>query len=210
MKCTKEHRLSYTERAKSLVEQMTLEEKVALMSGKVTMEEMLSDFQIPGRHYNWYPYPAGGNERLSVPEVKFCDGPRGVVSGISTCFPVTMLRGATFDTELEERVGNAIGKEIRAHGGNLFGGVCINLPYNPGWGRSQEVYGEESFHLGAMGAALVKGVQEQNVIACVKHYAFNSMEISRFKVDVDADIRTELEVYLPHLKDCIDAEQASV
>jgi beta-glucosidase len=210
MKCTKEHRLSYTERAKSLVEQMTLEEKVALMSGKVTMEEMLSDFQIPGRHYNWYPYPAGGNERLSVPEVKFCDGPRGVVSGISTCFPVTMLRGATFDTELEERVGNAIGKEIRAHGGNLFGGVCINLPYNPGWGRSQEVYGEESFHLGAMGAALVKGVQEQNVIACVKHYAFNSMEISRFKVDVDADIRTEREVYLPHFKDCIDAGAASV
>ncbi|NLV35365.1 MAG: glycosyl hydrolase [Clostridiaceae bacterium] len=210
MKCTKEHRLSYTERAKSIVEQMSLEEKVALMSGKVTLEEMMTDFQIPGRHYNWYPYPAGGNERLSVPEVKFCDGPRGVVSGISTCFPVSMLRGATFDVELEEKVGNAIGKEIRAHGGNLFGGVCINLPYNPGWGRSQEVYGEESFHLGAMGAALVKGVQEQNVIACVKHYAFNSMEISRFKVDVDADKRTEREVYLPHFKDCIDAGAASV
>ena len=121
-----------------------------------------------------------------------------------------MLRGATFDTELERRVGSAIGKEIRAHGGNLFGGVCINVPYNPGWGRSQEVYGEDPFHLGAMGSSLVRGVQEENVIACIKHYAFNSMEISRFKVSVDCDKRTEREVFLPHFKDCIDAGAASV
>jgi beta-glucosidase len=210
MKCNKELRLSYTEKAKNIVEQMTLEEKVRLMSGTVSLKDMIDDFKTPGRHYNWYPYPSGGNDRLSVPQMKFCDGPRGVVCGSSTCFPVTMLRGATFDIDLEKRIGEAIGKEIRAHGGNLFGGVCINLPYNPGWGRSQEVYGEESFHLGAMGSALVKGVQEQNVIACVKHYAFNSMEISRFKVSVDCDKRTEQEVYLPHFKDCIDAGAASV
>jgi beta-glucosidase len=61
-----------------------------------------------------------------------------------------MARGATFDTELEERVGEAIAMEIRAHGGNLFGGVCVNLPYNPDWGRSQETYGEDGFHIGAM------------------------------------------------------------
>nr|WP_239584502.1 glycoside hydrolase family 3 C-terminal domain-containing protein [Aquibacillus albus] len=163
-----------------------------------------------GHHYNWYPYPAGGNERLGVPEMKFVDGPRGVVSGNSTCFPVSMARGAAFDKDLEERIGNAIGKEIRAHGGNLFGGVCINLPRNPGWGRSQEVYGEDSFLLGAMGAALTKGVQAENVIACVKHYAFNSMENARFKVSVEADKRTEREVYLAHFKDVIDAGAASV
>jgi beta-glucosidase len=210
MKCDKAYRLSYTEKARKIVDQMSLEEKVYLMSGKVTMEDMINDFQFANRHYNWYPYPAGGNERLNVPQVKFCDGPRGVVCGISTCFPVTMLRGATFDTELERRVGSAIGKEIRAHGGNLFGGVCINVPYNPGWGRSQEVYGEDPFHLGAMGSSLVRGVQEENVIACIKHYAFNSMEISRFKVSVDCDKRTEREVFLPHFKDCIDAGAASV
>lgn len=56
-----------------------------------------------------------------------------------------MLRGATFDTELEERIGHAIAKEVLAYKGNLFAGVCINLPYNHGWGRSQETYGEESF-----------------------------------------------------------------
>ncbi|WP_231687897.1 glycoside hydrolase family 3 C-terminal domain-containing protein [Bacillus sp. FJAT-27251] len=208
VKVNKQHRLSYTEKAKAIVKQMTLEEKVYLMSGKVSMEQMLDDFAQ--RHYNWIPYPAGGNERQGVPEMKFVDGPRGAVSGNSTCFPVSMSRGATFDKDLEKRIGNAIAKEIRAHGGNLFGGVCINLPYNPGWGRSQEVYGEDSFQLGAMGSSLVKGIQEENVIACVKHFAFNSMELARFKVSVLADKRTEREVYLPHFKDCIDAGAASV
>jgi beta-glucosidase len=88
--------------------------------------------------------------------------------------------------------------------------VCINLPQNPGWGRSQESYGEESFAIGQMGAALVRGVQEENVMACVKHYAFNSMEISRFKVSVDCERRTEREVFLPHFKDCVDAGAASI
>ncbi|MFW6270695.1 MAG: beta-glucosidase family protein [Bacillota bacterium] len=209
MKCDKEYRLSYTDRAEKLVEQMSLEEKVYLMSGKVSMEDMMADMK-KGKHYNHVPYPAGGNERLGIPEMKFCDGPRGAVQGNSTCFPVSMARGATFDTNLEKRIGKAIGKEVRAHGGNYFGGVCINLPYNPGWGRSQETYGEESFHLGQMGSSLVKGVQEENVIACIKHYAFNSMEISRCKVNVTADKRTEREVYLSHFKDCIKAGAASV
>ena len=144
--------------------------------------------------------------------MEFCDGPRGVVCGTgkSTCFPVTMLRGATFDIELEERVGNAMGREVKAFGGNLFAGVCINVPYNPGWGRSQETYGEESFHIGQMGAALVRGVQEENVMACVKHYAFNSMEISRFKVNITCDKRAEREVFLPHFKECIDNGAASI
>ncbi|MES0857015.1 glycoside hydrolase family 3 C-terminal domain-containing protein [Geobacillus sp. G4] len=209
MKVNKQYRLSYTSRAQEIVNQMTLEEKVYLMSGKVSMEQMVDDFSN-GKHYNWIPYPAGGNERLGVPEMKFVDGPRGVVSGNSTCFPVTVARGATFDKDLERRIGQAIGKEIRAHGGNLFGGVCINLPRNPGWGRSQEVYGEDSFLLGAMGSALVEGVQGENVIACIKHYAFNSMENARFKVNVKADKRTEREVYLAHFKDCVDAGAACV
>jgi len=213
MKCTKEYRLSYTERAKKIVDSLTLEEKVSLMSGAVSLESMIKDMmENPERHYNYIPYRAGGIEEKGIPPLLFCDGPRGVVCGTgkSTCFPVPMLRGATFDVELEERIGRAIGKEVRAYGGNFFGGVCINLPYNPGWGRSQETYGEDSFHLGQMGSALVRGVQSQNVIACIKHYAFNSMEISRFKVNVECDKRTEREVYLSHFKDCIDAGVASV
>ncbi len=214
MKCNKEYRLSFTEKAKEIVKGLTLEEKVSLMGGNWPLDKMMEEAMSEKKdtHYNMVPYPAGGAAEKGIPPMLFVDGPRGVVCGIgeSTCFPVSMLRGATFDTDLEERIGQAIGEEVRAFGGNTFAGVCINLPYNPGWGRSQETYGEESFHLGQMGAALVRGVQSRNVIACVKHYAFNSMEISRFKVSVECDKRTEREVFLPHFKDCIDAGAASI
>ena len=213
MKCTKEHRLSFTEKAKKIVDSLTLEEKVSLMSGSCTLQDMITEMQEnPDAHYNHKPYRAGGIEEKGIPPMLFCDGPRGVVCGMrkATCFPVSMLRGASFDIELEEQIGEAIGREVRAFGGNLFAGVCINLPYNPGWGRSQETYGEESFHLGEMGKALIMGVQEENVLACVKHYAFNQMEVSRFKVSVDCDKRTEREVFLPHFKKCVDVGAASV
>ncbi len=212
MRCTKAHRLSLTKRAQQIVGDLSLEEKVYLMAGNGSFQEMIDQSLMPGRHYNDVPYPAGGIERHNIPPMLFCDGPRGVVCGTgkSTCFPVTMLRGATFDKELEYKIGKAIGREVRAYGGNTFAGVCINLPYHPGWGRSQETYGEESFQLGEMGSALVKGVQEENVTACVKHFAFNQMEISRFKVDVECGIRTEREVFLPHFKKCIDAGAGSV
>lgn len=213
MKCTKEFRKQFTAKAKSIVSAMSLEEKVDLMGGNISFEKMVSDaVNTETEHYNCHPYPAGGNEKYGVPPMLFCDGPRGVVCGIgeSTCFPVSMLRGATFDVKLEERIGRIIGKEVKAHGGNLFAGVCVNLPYNPGWGRSQESYGEDTFALGQMGAALTRGVQEENVIACVKHYAFNSMEISRFKVDINCSRRTEREVFLPQFKDCLDAGAAAV
>ncbi|MFV0412901.1 MAG: beta-glucosidase [Oscillospiraceae bacterium] len=212
MNCTKEQRLGYTQRAQELVGGMTLEEKVHLMSGTTSLEQMMGDLQSPGNHYNYIPYPAGGDEKRGIAPMLFCDGPRGVVCGTgeSTCFPVAMMRGASFDTGLEEEIGRAIGREVRGFGGNLFAGVCINLPYNPGWGRSQESYGEESYALGQFGAALVRGVQQENVMACVKHFAFNSMEISRFKCSVDCERRTEREVYLPHFKDCVDAGAASI
>ncbi len=214
MKCTKSKRLSYTEKAQKIAACLTLEEKVALMGGNVSLESMIENLMDDpdNKHYNYIPYDAGGIEKYNVPPMLFCDGPRGVVcgNGKTTCFPVSMLRGATFDRDLEERIGRAIGKEVRGFKGNLFAGICINLPYNPSWGRSQEVYGEESFHLGEMGAALTRGVQEENVIACIKHYAFNQMEISRFKVSIDCDIRTEREVFLPHFKKCIDSGAAGV
>jgi beta-glucosidase len=212
MKATKEFRLSFTEEAKKIIAQMSLEEKIYLMSGRSSLEDNAEAFNHPSadNHYNVHPYPAGGNKRLGVPEMLFCDGPRGVVCEKSTCFPVTMARGAAFDPELEEEIGRAIGREIRAYGGNYYGGVCINLPYNSGWGRSQEVYGEDDFHLSTMGIGLLKGIQYQNVIACIKHYAFNSMENGRFVVSVTADKRTEREVYLRHFEECIKAGAASV
>ena len=205
MKNTKAYRLTFTERAREIVAAMTPDEKIRLMAGDETPASSMG-----GGDYNARPYTAGGCERLGVPKMKFCDGPRGCVSGRSTCFPVTMARGATFDPALEERVGNAIGKEIRANGGNFYGGVCLNVPYHPGAGRSQEVYGEDPRHIAKMGAALVRGIQNQNVIACVKHFAFNSMENARFYVNVTADRRTEREIYLYQFKKCIEAGAAAV
>lgn len=214
MRATKEYRLQLTEEAKKILEGLTLEQKVDLMGANFYMDnlqELLDSLNSDDSHYNITPYPAGGIDGV-IPPMLFCDGPRGVVcgQGQTTCFPVSMARGATFDPELEEEIGHAIGREVRAFGGNLFAGVCINLPYNPGWGRSQETYGEESFAIGQMGAALVRGVQDEDVMACVKHYAFNQMENARFKVSVYADKRTEREVFLPHFKDCIDAGAASI
>lgn len=212
---TQQDYMNYDAKAKELVAEMTLDEKLGMVAAKMLPKDIFYFLGMvtPGSWggYNVRPYKTRAVKRLGVPAVAFCDGPRGVVSGTSTCFPVTMARGATFDKELEERVGNVIGAEVRANGGNYFGGVCMNLPYHPGWGRSQEVYGEDSIHMGKMAVALTNGVQNQNVIACLKHYAFNSMENMRFKVNVTADKRTEQEIYLRHFRQAVqEAGAASV
>jgi beta-glucosidase len=131
------------------------------------------------------------------------------VIGRSTAFPVSIARGATWDPELEEQVGGVIGAEARAQGANFFGGVCINLPRHPAWGRVQETYGEDPVLLGEMGAALVRGTQ-RHVMACVKHYALNSMENARFTVDVTCDEATLQEVYLAHFRRVVEEGVAAV
>jgi beta-glucosidase len=201
---------TYTAEARKLVASMTLKEKVGLMTGRGLTKLILPMHFLLFRQYNRTPYPNNPVDRLGVPSIKFCDGPRGVVSGKSTCFPVAMARGATFDVALERQVGDVIGKEIIAAGGNYFAGVCINLLRHPAWGRAQEVYGEDPYLLGQMGVSVTEGVQALGVMACLKHFALNSMENARFKIDVDCSERTLREVYLPHFKDCIDAGAASV
>jgi beta-glucosidase len=131
-----------------------------------------------------------------------------VMAGATT-FPVSMARGAAWDVSLEERIGDVIGRELRALGGTLFGGVCINLLRHPAWGRAQETYGEDPYHVGEMGAALTRGVQ-QHAMACAKHYALNSMENARFTVDVTISSRALHEIYLPHFKRVVDEGVAAV
>lgn len=192
--------------ARSLLQAMRLPEKVAQMSGDVP--------RIPGTlqmvlRYNGSPLPAGENRRLGIPGIRFSDGPRGVVMYHSTCFPVSMARGASWDVKLEERIGEAIGVEVRAQGGNFFAGVCINVLRHPAWGRAQETYGEDPYHLGEMGAALLRGVQ-RHAMGCIKHYVCNSIEDSRFTVDVAADERTLREVYLRQFRRCVEEGAAAV
>ncbi len=187
------------------LDMMTLKEKVASMSGNNFYLLLLKDHKFGVR-----AYPGGGVKRLNIPPFLFTDGPKGVSMPGSTCFPVSMARGATWDIKLEEKVGEVIGKEARAQGANLFGGVCINLLRHPAWGRAQETFGEDPFHIGEFGAAVIRGVQKHNVMATAKHYAANSIEYSRFKVNVQISERTLREVYLPHFKRCIEVGCATV
>ena len=192
-----------------LLNQMSTKEKIRLLSGHAVGTAIRGIF-LYRRKYNATPYAAGGCKRLGIPELLFTDGPRGVVLRRSTCFPVSMARGASFDDALEARIGQAIAKEAIAGGANFFAGVCINLLRHPAWGRAQETYGEDSYLLARMGAALTAAVQNYGLMACPKHFACNSIEDLRFCVDVKIDGRTLREVYLPHFRACIDAGALSI
>ena len=187
---------SVERRVEDLLARMTLAEKVEQMHG-------LKREPIDGL------YHTPPNQRLGIPGFRMVDGPRGVRAGQATAFPVGMARGATFDPDLERRVGEAMGLETSARGGNVLLAPCINLLRHPSWGRAQETYGEDPHHLGVMGAAFVEGVQ-RHVVASVKHYAVNSIENTRFTVSANLSERTLREVYLPHFQRCIAAGAGSV
>ncbi len=187
--------------------EMTEDERLSCLDGGAPFWAGLGDLARGGYHRR--PFYAARVERLGVRGIAFCDGPRGVVVGPATCFPVSMARGATWDLDLEERVGAAIGRELRAIGADLYGGVCVNILRHPAWGRAQETYGEDPHHVGEFGAALTRGVQ-RHAMACVKHFACNSMENARFKVDVAVDEVALHEVFLPHFRRVVDEGVAAV
>lgn len=193
--------------ARDLVASMTKEERLWCLDGDAPTWAGLRFLGDDG--YHLATFGAARVERLGLPGIAFSDGPRGAVVGNGTAFPVSMARGATWDPDLEERVGDAIGRELRAAGANLTGAVCVNVLRHPAWGRAQETYGEDPFHVGELGAALTRGLQ-RHVMACVKHFACNSMENARFSVDIEVDEVALHEVYLPHFKRIVDEGVASV
>lgn len=137
--CSKETIKKYVD---EVIQELTLDEKIGVMSGQVTEKKLLDDLFLI-EHYNVKPYPTKAVERLGIPNIRFVDGPRGVVAGSATCFPVSMARGASFDRDLEEKIGEVIGAEVRAVGGNYYA-VCASIfQGNPRWGRAQECYGED-------------------------------------------------------------------
>jgi len=195
--------------ARKLLAEMTLQQKVLQMSGDSSLWDLIKLVTIEKGKYNDYPITAGADTRLAIPPIAFSDGPRGVVLNHSTAFPVAMARGASWDRGLQKRVGDAVGKEIRAQGGNLWGGVCVNLLRHPSWGRAQETLGEDPYLLGELSVPTMEAVQAHNVMGCAKHYALNSIEETRTKVDARVDERTLREVYLPHFRRLADADVAS-
>lgn len=185
-------------RIDGLLAQMTLDEKVAQKHGTMTDPAGL--------------WVASELDRLGIPGYRMVDGARGVSAGTgyATAFPVASLRGATWDPALEERVGEAIGLEVAAKGGNVLLAPVLNILHHPRWGRAQETYGEDTSHMARMGVGFVRGVQE-HVLANAKHYAAYSIENSRFGVNVVVDERTLREQYLPHFQAVVDeANVASI
>ena len=193
--------------AAGLVSEMSLEEKLGCLDGDRAFWPGLVDMTTGG--YYAHPWPAAVVERLGVPGIQFADGPRGAVIADGTAFPVSMARGALFDPSVEERIGDVIGLELRASGATYTGAVCMNLLRHPAWGRAQETYGEDPHHVGRMAAAFTRGL-ERHVMACMKHFALNSMENARFTVDVAAGERALHEVYLPHFRHVAEQGIASV
>ena len=191
--------------ATALHAQMSLEEKIDQIYGEklvLSMPKFLVNFLVKKRFPHIY---VGGNERLNIPPWVLSDGPRGArvmdkdIAAVTT-FPVAMSRGASWDITLEERIHDVIAKEMRANGTNYGATPCINLLRHPAWGRAQETYGEDPWLLGEFGVAAVNGLEQNNVMACPKHFALNSIENSRWVIDVKVDDRTLREVYLPHFK----------
>ncbi len=184
--------------------------KVDQLMATMTLSQKLNE--IRGKQNNAIDglYHAGGDDDLGLPPFKMVDGPRGARAGMATAFPVAIARAATFNVYLERRVGLAMGLEVAAKGGNVILAPTINLLRHPGWGRAQETYSEDPFHMGAMSVAFISGAQN-HVLTSPKHFALNNLEITRFDLSANIDARSLHEVYLPHFKRSIqEAAAASV
>ena len=196
-------------RARQLLARLSPAEKLAQLSGTTDFWAGMGDIAFADASHR-HPWPAGLLPGQGLAGLQFVDGPRGVVlTGGATTFPVPIARGASWDINLEERIGEAIAREARSHGANWVAAVCVNLLRHPGWGRAQETYGEDPVLLGAMGGACCRGLQRHS-IACVKHFALNSIDSSRFLVDIQVSRRVLHELYLPHFRDCLAAGAGSV
>ena len=174
----------------SLLAELTLEEKASLCLG--------SDF--------WHTAPV---ERLGIPAIMVSDGPHGLrkqpeeadhvgISGSvpATCFPTACALGSSWDPQLVQRVGVALGREARAHGVAVVLGPGINIKRSPLCGRNFEYLSEDPVLSGVLGAAMIHGVQSQGVGASLKHYAANNQETDRLRVSAEVDERTLREIYL--------------
>ncbi|WP_409047538.1 glycoside hydrolase family 3 C-terminal domain-containing protein [Microbacterium sp. HA-8] len=172
------------------VADLTLEEKASLTSG--------ADF-----------WTTTAIERVGVPSVMMTDGPHGLRkqsggndhvgladSVPATCFPPAVGLSATFDPELAERVGAALGVESAIEDVAVILGPGINIKRSPLCGRNFEYMSEDPIVSGVMGAALVRGIQSQGVGASLKHFAANNQETDRLRVSSDVDPRPLREIYL--------------
>lgn len=169
---------------------MKLEEKAALLSGK-------------GEWQTW------DFERLGIPSMYCSDGPHGIrkqagagdhlglnPSLPATCFPTAATVANSWNPELGEEVGKALGEEASVQGVHVVLGPGLNIKRSPLCGRNFEYFSEDPYLAGKMAAGYVRGIQSQGVYACPKHFAVNSQELRRMAMNAVVDERTLREIYL--------------
>lgn len=186
---------SLDKRVENALSLMTLEEKVALCHAQSK-------------------FSSKGVPRLGIPELWMSDGPHGVRAEIlwdnwgyaqwtndsCTAFPALTCLAATFDPEMSYIYGQAIGEEARYREKDVLLGPGVNIYRTPLNGRNFEYMGEDPYLASKLVVPYIKGVQENGVAACVKHYALNNQEVWRNQVDVEISDRALYEIYLPAFK----------
>lgn len=182
------------DRAKILVDQMTLKEKVEYITG----------FR-DGFHLR----PVG---RLGIPEIRLADGPQGVRNNTkSTLFACGVAAAASWDQELAYEMGVALGQDSRARGVHILLGPGVNIYRSPMCGRNFEYMGEDPYLTSRTATNYIKGVQSQGVMATIKHFALNNQEYDRHHVSSNADERTINELYFPSFRAAVqEAKVGSV
>ena len=183
---TDQHR----ERARKLVEQMTLDEKIAALAGKTS-------------------FSLWAIERLGIPEIRLADGPQGLRHHAphSTLFPAGILAAASWNRDIVNRYGESLGDDARARGVGILLGPGVNIYRSPLCGRNYEYMGEDPYLASEMAVNYIKGVQSKGVIATVKHFAGNNQEWSRHHVSSDIDERTLHEIYFPTFRKAIQVAE---
>jgi beta-glucosidase len=165
-----------------LIQDLTLKEKISLLSG----------------FNSWYTNKI---DRLGIPSIKMSDGPNGVrgdsTSGKSSaCFPCAISIGSSWDMNLINQLGIALGQEAKVKDVDVLLGPTINIHRHPLGGRHFECFSEDPFLTGKIATEYVKGVQSQEVAACLKHFIGNDTEYERHLVSSNIDEKTLREIYL--------------
>ena len=165
-----------------LLNQMTVEEKLSYIGGVDWMYTKNID-------------------RLGIHRMKMTDGPQGLgTNGKSTAYPATIMLAATWNEDLAYEYGKSLGRDCRARGVNILLGPAVNIYRAPMCGRNFEYMGEDPYLASRIVVGYIKGVQNQGIIATVKHFVANNSDYNRNNISNDIDERTLHEIYLPSFK----------